>query len=239
MKNNMKKFYKFIKKSAKNGNVEAMYECGRMLFCVKGCKANEEKSIEYFNLLKTNGFEKSKQFLIVFQKFNDINDFNTLDNEINLLLISQVLKNDYFNEKKLPLRSSFLSRTSYIWKRVNIKFKNAERLLNNNNIKVFIEVLVKFENSFIHLVYPPETVNLLAKQSIKYPFNVIISVFLSKSIVKIEHGAFQNISIILEIDIPLSVVKIKSFAFCNTRIKQITILHSIKFHVVLLKFVFF
>lgn len=91
MKKQYEKNYKFIQKSAKNGNVEAMYECGRMLFCVKCCKANEEKSIEYFNLLKTNGFEKSKQFLMVFQKFNDINDFNTLDNEIKLLLISQVL----------------------------------------------------------------------------------------------------------------------------------------------------
>lgn len=65
---NAKKYFSI---AANSGNVEAMYEIGKMYYKGVPSQKNEKEALKYFKLSKKNGYEKSDKYLSILDK-----DFN-------------------------------------------------------------------------------------------------------------------------------------------------------------------
>ena len=196
---------KMIKRSVVKENIEAMFEYGKLLY-----SKNKEKAMKYFNFSKVAGFEKSLKFLDSYMKIVGIEGFDNLNDDIQLFLISQVMKNDFckLNEIKIFIK---LSKTKMFY-------------LNDYFSSDLGKVLVHFKTT-IQVIYPSEIFESIKSIFQESDAQVLLSVIFQSPMNIIADNAFKKCNVFFENEIPDTINEIGKYAFyeCALSLSQIDV----------------
>ena len=215
----LKEAKEIIFQCTKKGNIEAMYEYGKILFFGRGCEKNEKKAMEYFHISKVRGFEKSKIFLIIYQELMEEKSFSNLENEIQYFFISSIMK-EYISYHNFSSRKCSSTAKEYKWYQIKIKLNKTVKFISANlfNSPDFVNILKCFNIISIQILYPSKEFDCLKDSKLIQSIankeeRLIYSVLFVDSIKIIEDNAFNGCHISFENGLSSSISSIGKYAF--------------------------
>ena len=216
-----KSFKEGSEKGKEEDIINCMYEYAKLLFCGLGGRKDMQKAIEYFNISKNKGFQKSDNFLKIFDQMNENKSFSYLPSDYQYFFIKKIIKNDARKPSD----------------HLKMNFNETEKFFVQNAFKLtpFLNILRLYNTISIEILYPSKLYKSILTQltCFKQSFTskVIICVNISEmpeiplldkaiDIVDIKYGiqkipkqAFEGCSSLMKIKIPSSVALIEELAF--------------------------
>lgn len=190
---------KYLIKASKEANNQAMFELAKIFILGLGGNKDFSKAIEYFEMAKNNGNEKSQRFLDMYNQMKERNGFIVLPPEVQQILITELIDNENENDKIYLKSDSINSILSF-------------GCLDSSNL---IEFLSSFEEVFADVVYPSFTFhrvfNILSKILIKKLNDLKVNIIVDSPLT-VEHLIAHN-SVISSVVLSQSVKQISPNSF--------------------------
>lgn len=190
---------KYLIKASKEANNEAMFELAKIFILGLGGNKDFSKAIEYFEMAKNNGNEKSQLFLDMYNQLKEKNGFIVLPSEVQQILINELIDDENENDK-IYLKSDSINSIL------------SSGCLDSPNL---IEFLSSFKEVFVDVVYPSFTFhrvfNILSKILIKKLNDLKVNIIIDSPLT-VEHLIAHN-SVISSVVLSQSVKQISPNSF--------------------------